>query len=74
VKAETEGTFINFQGRVQRFHRAFAPLGDSLPPWKVLGLIGNAMNCKFKSESEAQLFGEFVNSQAQYKDLSWDKI
>jgi NADH-quinone oxidoreductase subunit G len=74
VKAETEGTFINFQGRVQRFHRAFTPLGDSLPPWKVLGLIGNALGCKFKAESEAQLFGEFTNCQTQYKDLVWDKI
>src|SRR5262249_20088888 len=31
--AEREGTFTNFQGHVQRFRAAFAPLGEARADW-----------------------------------------
>src|SRR5690606_7675085 len=34
--AETAGTFVNTEGRVQSFHATVRPQGDARPGWKVL--------------------------------------
>jgi predicted molibdopterin-dependent oxidoreductase YjgC len=34
---ERDGTFTNFQGRVQRFRTAVEPLGEALPAWDIVG-------------------------------------
>jgi NADH-quinone oxidoreductase subunit G len=43
---ERDGTFTNFEGRVQRFRPAVEPLGEALPEWdivgRVLGILGHA--------------------------------
>jgi NADH-quinone oxidoreductase subunit G len=36
---EREGTFTNFEGRVQRFRTALEPLGGALAEWDLLGRI-----------------------------------
>ncbi len=72
--AETNGTFINFQGRVQRFSKAVEPLGDSRPPWQTILLLGREMGYKFKAFSDAELFKEFANSIDKYKGLTWEKV
>ena len=40
---ETPGTFISTEGRVQSFHAAVKPLGDSRPAWKVLRVLGGLL-------------------------------
>ncbi len=40
---EREGTFTNFEGRVQRFWKAVEPLGVSLPDWEIIARIGQAL-------------------------------
>jgi NADH-quinone oxidoreductase subunit G len=43
--AETDGTFVNRQQRVQRVRAAFAPPGDAQPAWKVLsGMLAQITN------------------------------
>jgi len=37
--AERDGTFTNFEGRVQRFRPAMAPLGEAQPDWVTFGLL-----------------------------------
>ena len=41
--AEKEGTFTNFEGRVQQLHKAIEPLGDSLPDWETILRIAESM-------------------------------
>jgi NADH-quinone oxidoreductase subunit G len=41
---ETAGTFINMEGRVQRFHGVVKPKGEARPAWKVLRVLGNLLN------------------------------
>ena len=38
--AETPGTFVNMEGRVQSFNAAVKPQGDARPAWKVLRMLG----------------------------------
>jgi NADH-quinone oxidoreductase subunit G len=40
---ETSGTFVNIEGRAQRFHAAVNPLGDARPGWKVLRVLGSLL-------------------------------
>jgi NADH-quinone oxidoreductase subunit G len=41
--SETSGTFINMEGRVQSFHAAVKPQGETRPAWKVLRVLGNLL-------------------------------
>jgi predicted molibdopterin-dependent oxidoreductase YjgC len=40
---EREGTFTNFEGRVQRFRTAVQPLAGALPEWDLLGRVLGAL-------------------------------
>ncbi len=40
---ETAGTFINTEGRTQRFQGVVQPLGETRPAWKVLRVLGNLL-------------------------------
>lgn len=41
--AETSGSFVNAEGRLQSFHAVVRPLGDTRPAWKVLRVLGNLL-------------------------------
>jgi NADH-quinone oxidoreductase subunit G len=41
--AETAGTYVNCEGRVQAFNGAVPPPGESRPGWKVLRVLGNEL-------------------------------
>ena len=38
---ETDGTFVNVEGRRQEFAQAVSPLGEARPGWKILRMIGH---------------------------------
>jgi len=40
---ETPGTFVNLEGRAQRFYATVNPLGEARPGWKVLRVLGNLL-------------------------------
>jgi NADH-quinone oxidoreductase subunit G len=41
--AETSGTYVNVEGRVQSFAGVANPVGESRPGWKVLRVLGNLL-------------------------------
>ncbi len=41
--AETSGTMVNAEGRLQSFHGVVKPRGDARPAWKVLRVLGNML-------------------------------
>ncbi len=40
---ETAGSYVNMEGRLQAFHGAVKPLGETRPAWKVLRVLGNLL-------------------------------
>jgi NADH-quinone oxidoreductase subunit G len=60
--AETDGTFTNYDRRVQRFKRAFEPPGEARPPFEValdlLARLGKPMNAATAGDVFAQLAAE----------------
>jgi NADH-quinone oxidoreductase subunit G len=41
--AETAGTYVSTEGRVQGFHATVKPLGEARPAWKVLRVLGSLL-------------------------------
>lgn len=57
--AETSGTFVNIEGRWQSFQGAGSPPGEARPGWKVLRVLGNALDLEgFGYQSSAQVLEE----------------
>jgi NADH-quinone oxidoreductase subunit G len=42
--AETAGTYVNAEGRVQSFHGVVKPQGEARPGWKVLRVLANLLD------------------------------
>ncbi len=56
---ERDGTFTNFQGRVQRFRAALDPLGESLADWDVLGRLGAALGVATPAPADGTTRAEY---------------
>lgn len=56
--AEDEGTFVNFEGRAQRFLPAYPPRGGVLPGWKWAGMIGAELGLSYRYASAGEVFAE----------------
>ena len=54
--AETDGTFTNHAGRVQRFSRAFEPPGDAKEGWSVLAALLAGLGDSTRWEGPEQVF------------------
>jgi formate dehydrogenase alpha subunit len=53
--AETDGTFVNAEGRIQKFKKVIEPLGESKPDWWIVSQIAQKMGSRdfsFKGPSD----------------------
>jgi predicted molibdopterin-dependent oxidoreductase YjgC len=71
---EREGTFTNFEGRVQRFRTALDALGDARPDWDVfaavaraLGIVDPVLTC----ERVDQVFQALAGAVPAYAGMSY---
>lgn len=65
--AEQEGSFTNFQNRVQKFEKALDPEGAIKPAWQWIAEIAKAMGKDLKIEGAESLLEESFN--LKYADL-----
>ncbi len=57
--AETSGSFVNAEGRLQSFHAVVKPLGETRPAWKVLRVMANMLELPgFSHESSQAIVSE----------------
>ncbi len=56
--AEKEGTFTNFEGRVQKLRKAIEPLGNSLPDWEIILDLASRMGYPMPYSSPEQIRDE----------------
>ena len=64
--AEKEGTFTNFEGRVQKLRKALKPLGNSLPDWEIILRIAKSMDCSMPYSSPSQVMDEIEELVSSY--------
>jgi NADH-quinone oxidoreductase subunit G len=63
---ETAGTFINMEGRVQRFHAVVKPQGEARPAWKVLRVLGNLLGLEgFDQDTAEAVASEVLGDDPQ---------
>jgi len=67
--AEKEGTFTNFEGRVQRLNKAIDPVGQSLPDGEILLRLAEAMNSPMPCGSPQEVMEEIEEMVPFYRHL-----
>jgi predicted molibdopterin-dependent oxidoreductase YjgC len=71
---ERDGTFTNFEGRVQRFRAALTPLGEARPDWEILTRLGvglAAPDRAFAAERAEHAFAELVAGVPAFAGMSY---
>ncbi len=71
---EKDGTFTNFEPRVQRIKRAVEPLDKSLPDWEITTKLSHAMGHPLPYEKAEDIFNEISREVSSYYGLSYQKV
>ena len=77
VYAECDGTFTNFQGRVQRFRAALEPLGDARPGWEILARLGQTLGAEepvYGAERPEQVFNALAAARAPFAGMTYRSV
>ena len=72
--AETDGTFTNHAGRVQRIRRAVAPPGEARPGWRALGELAALVDGAAPPASAAAVFDLLVGEAPPFRGLTWSGV
>jgi predicted molibdopterin-dependent oxidoreductase YjgC len=70
---ETDGSFTNFAGRVQRIKQAFPPPQQSKPGWEVLATLGGKLG-GFEPMSISETFAEAAKNAPAFTGLTYGKL
>jgi NADH-quinone oxidoreductase subunit G len=68
---EREGTFTNFEGRVQRFWPALEPVGEARADWDILAEVARALGHDWRPARVEQLFRELAVAVPAFAGLSY---
>jgi NADH-quinone oxidoreductase subunit G len=74
---ERDGTFTNFQGRVQRFRPALEPLREAWPDWMILSFVGKALGFKdpvFAAERAERVFNALASTVPAFAGMTYRGI
>jgi predicted molibdopterin-dependent oxidoreductase YjgC len=71
--SEEDGTYTNFQGRVQFAGKAIEPGGDALPVWEVFAMLLHASGAESPWMSAQDVFSSLTASEAAYRGLTIDQ-
>ncbi|MDD2215589.1 MAG: molybdopterin-dependent oxidoreductase [Eubacteriales bacterium] len=72
--AESDGTFTNMEGRVQRIRKAVQAPGVSLADSKILGMILTRMGCDMGFRSAEDVFEELRKENPAYGYISYEAL
>jgi len=71
---EKEGTFTNFEGRVQKFDKILEPLGASKPEWTILVELAKALGIHLHYDRAEEIFHELAMNVSFFKGLTYKKV
>ncbi|MCR4441325.1 MAG: formate dehydrogenase subunit alpha [Peptococcaceae bacterium] len=72
--AEKEGTFTNTERRVQLFHRAVDPAGESLPDWEIISRLSTLLGFPMDYRSAGEIMAEIAAVTPQYGGIAYDRL
>jgi len=71
--AESDGTFTNRLGMVQRVRAAVPPAGDSLPGWEILSHLARKLGATMELTDAKAVFAEAKQKLPFMKDAEWGR-
>jgi len=71
--SEEDGTYTNFEGRVQFAGKAIEPAGDALPVWEVFAMLLHASGSSSPWMSAADVFATMTEQVPQYREISFEQ-
>lgn len=71
---EKDGTFTNFEGRVQRFAKGLEPLGEAKPEFKILVFLARQLGIHLHYDRAEEIFNEMGQKSEAFKGLSYASI
>jgi NADH-quinone oxidoreductase subunit G len=74
VWAEMDGSFTNFQRRVQRIRRAVPPLGDAQPRWQMAARVIQRLGGSFPAVSAREAFALLAAAVPGYAGLTYGAL
>jgi NADH-quinone oxidoreductase subunit G len=72
--AERDGTFTNFEGRIQRLNAAFAPRGEALPAWQIYQRLAQSLGQAWTYASAEAILTDLAAVIPGYHGLSYAKV
>ena len=73
--AETKGTCVNIEGRVQFFDAVIEPVAEAKPDWWILSQIAQRMKAEgFAFRSVSDIAKEIKKNVAGFKEISWKDL
>ena len=72
--AEEEGSFVNAQGRVQRYWQGLQAPGSARPAWLVLGALAAALGGGGTPASAADVFTQLAATHPAFAGLTYDAL
>jgi formate dehydrogenase major subunit len=71
--SEEEGTYTNFEGRVQFAAKAIEPSGDALPVWEVFAMLIHASGAESRWMSAENVFTTMTEQSQPYSSISFEQ-
>jgi predicted molibdopterin-dependent oxidoreductase YjgC len=71
---ESDGTFTNCDGRVQRIGRAFSPLEDSREVWRTLLELAAALGHALPYKKPAGIFDGLSQGVPAFEGMSYESL
>jgi NADH-quinone oxidoreductase subunit G len=71
--SEEEGTYTNFQSRVQHAGKAIEPTGEALPLWEVFAMLIHASGAESPWMSPADVFATMSDTAPAYQGLTLEQ-
>ncbi len=73
--AERDGSFTNFERRVQRYLKGLEPVGQALPDWQIIRNIAKELDAGWADYFIAHDVGnEIAKKVKSYKGMTYDKL
>jgi NADH-quinone oxidoreductase subunit G len=66
---EKDGTYVNFEGRVQQAKRAAFPPGEAKEDWAILRALSDVLGAKLPYDNRAQLLTALEKDATHFADL-----
>ena len=73
--SESDGTFVNFESRPQRFELAYWPRGDSRPHWQLAAELGRGLGLTRRFASAREVWNELGGRlSGALPGFEWDSL